>query len=65
VRPERSTIEGENITNRKSQGKESAGGKKLAHQDSNECYESLLALFADNFCACIGINCKKELTQQF
>ena len=30
-----------------------------------ESYESLLALFADNFCSCIGVNCKKELTQQF
>jgi len=28
-------------------------------------YDSLLSLFADNYCTCTGPNCKKELTNLF
>ncbi len=36
----------------------------VKHEDSLY-YDSLIALFADNFCSCTGLNCKKELTIQF
>lgn len=41
----------------------SAGKGRLS--DSETSYDSLLALFADNYCSCTGPNCKKELTNLF
>ena len=51
-------------------GKESANGKHVwsfpkTEDQSSSSYDSLIALFADNFCSCVGLNCKKELTVQF